>query len=124
MTRGRPVPFHPLLLAAYAVLFLYASNLTEADLGQVLPVLVVVLGIVGALLIAGSLVLRDALRAAILLSAAVGGDSSGIATSRSSRTVSRSTAGPSRSLWLAARTSGRSCWHGVAGSRFASPRGP
>ena len=71
MTRGRPVPLHPLLLAAYAVLFLYASNLTEADLGQVLPVLVIVLGIVGALLIAGSLVLRDALRAAVLLSAAV-----------------------------------------------------
>ena len=71
MTRGRPVPLHPLLLAAYAVLFLYASNLTEADVGQVLPVLVIVLGIVGGLLIAGSLVLRDALRAAILLSAAV-----------------------------------------------------
>jgi hypothetical protein len=62
---------HPLLLAAYAVLFLYASNLTEADLGQVLPVLAIVLGIVGALLIAGSLVLRDALRAGVLLTAGV-----------------------------------------------------
>ena len=71
MATSRPVPVHPLLLAAYAVLFLYASNLSEADIGQVLPVLVLVLGIVGALLIAGSLVLRDALRAAVLLSAAV-----------------------------------------------------
>ena len=62
---------HPLLLAAYAVLFLYASNLSEADFGQVLPVLILVLGIVGALLVAGSLVLRDALRAAVLLSAFV-----------------------------------------------------
>ena len=62
---------HPLLLAAYAVLFLYASNLSEADFGQVLPVLILVLGIVGAMLVAGSLVLRDAARAAILLSAFV-----------------------------------------------------
>jgi hypothetical protein len=71
VTARRPAPIHPLLLAAYAVLFLYASNLSEADLGQVLPVLVLVLVIVGALLIAGALVLRDALRAAVLLSAAV-----------------------------------------------------
>ena len=71
MARSRPVPLHPLLLAAYAVLFLYASNLSEADLGQMLPVLILVLGVVGALLLAGALVLRDALRAAVLLSAAV-----------------------------------------------------
>jgi hypothetical protein len=68
---GRPVPVHPLLLAAYAVLFLYASNLTEADFGQVFPVLLLVIGAVGVLLLAGSVVLRDALRAAVLLSAAV-----------------------------------------------------
>ena len=71
MARSRPIPVHPLLLAAYAVLFLYASNLSEADFGQVLPVLILVLVMVGALLVAGSLVLRDALRAAVLLSAAV-----------------------------------------------------
>ena len=69
--RVRPLPLHPLLLAAYAVLFLYASNLSEADIGQVLPVLVAVVGLVGILLVAGTLVLADAARAAILLSAAV-----------------------------------------------------
>jgi hypothetical protein len=68
---ARPVPVHPLLLAAYAVLFLYASNLSEADLGQVIPALLFVIIAVGVLLVAGSIVLRDALRAAVLLSAAV-----------------------------------------------------
>ena len=65
----KPLPVHPLLLAGYAVLFLYASNLSEADIGQVLPVLLVVVGIAAALLFAGALVLRDTARAAILLSA-------------------------------------------------------
>jgi hypothetical protein len=67
----RPLPLHPLLLAAYAVLFLYASNLSEADIGQVVPVLVTVVFGVGILLVAGTFVLGDAARAAILLSAAV-----------------------------------------------------
>jgi len=71
MTAGRPVPIHPLLLAAYAVLFLYASNLGEADVGQVVPVLLVVVAVVGVLLVGGGLVLRDAGRAAVLLSASV-----------------------------------------------------
>ena len=39
------------------------------DLGQVLPVLLVVVGIAAALLLVGALVLRDTARAAILLSA-------------------------------------------------------
>jgi hypothetical protein len=70
---GKPIPLHPLLFAAYAVLFLYASNLSEADLGQVLPVLFVVVAIVGTLLAIGSLLLRDVARAAVLLSVAVVG---------------------------------------------------
>lgn len=53
------------------MLFLYASNLTEADLGQVLPVLLVVVGIAAVLLVVGSLLLRDAARAAVLLSVAI-----------------------------------------------------
>ena len=65
----RPIPVHPLLLAGYAVLFLYASNLSEADFGQVAPVLLFVVGIAAALLLAGAVVLRDTARAAILLSA-------------------------------------------------------
>jgi hypothetical protein len=67
----RSLPLHPLLLAAYAVLFLYASNLDDADLGQVIPVLLVVEAVVAGILIVASLVLRDAARAAILVSAGV-----------------------------------------------------
>jgi hypothetical protein len=70
-TISRGLPLHPLLFAAYAVLFLYASNLSEADFGQVFPVLLIVVGIVAALLVAGSVVLRDSRRAAVLLSAFV-----------------------------------------------------
>jgi hypothetical protein len=52
-------------------LFLYASNLTEASPDQVLPALLVVVGITAVLFVVGTVVLRDAARAAVLLSAFV-----------------------------------------------------
>ena len=70
-TARTPLPFHPLLFGAYGVLFLFASNLSEADVDQVLPALLVVVAIVGVLLVVGAAVLRDWARAAILLSAFV-----------------------------------------------------
>ena len=69
VTRG--LPLHPLLFAGYAVLFLYASNLAEVEIGQGLLALTVVVGIVAVLLAIGTVVFRDAARAAILLSAFV-----------------------------------------------------
>jgi hypothetical protein len=63
---NRPRPIHPLLLAAYWVLALYAANLAEASLGQVIPVLVGALALTGAAWLVLSLVLRNVQRAAIL----------------------------------------------------------
>jgi hypothetical protein len=68
---ARPWPFHPVLLAAYFVLFLYSVNLEEAEFADVLPVLVPVVGVTAGVLIVGGLVLRDIRRAAIFLSAVV-----------------------------------------------------
>jgi hypothetical protein len=65
------IPFHPLLFAAYAVLFLYAANL-----GEVLPVdaiapLEVGLAITTVVLVALSLAYRDARRGGIVATALV-----------------------------------------------------
>ena len=70
-TARKPIPLHPLLFGAYAVLFLYASNLSETSADQVIPPLLAVVAVVGVLLLLGTLVLRDAARAAVLLSAFV-----------------------------------------------------
>src|SRR5688500_2902500 len=67
--RGRPFPVHPLLVAAYPVLFLYGENVGELELADlVVPLLLVVAGAL-ALLVLGALLLRDARRAAIVVSA-------------------------------------------------------
>jgi hypothetical protein len=65
------VPFHPLLLAAYAVLFVYAANI-----GEVLPrdlVRPLTLALLAALIVLGlaSLLLRDVRRGAIVATAVV-----------------------------------------------------
>jgi hypothetical protein len=69
--RDRPWPFHPLLFAAYFVLFLYSVNLDEVELGDVLPVLAVVVGGTGILLTLAGLLVGDLRRAALVLSAGV-----------------------------------------------------
>lgn len=69
--RLRPFPFHPLLLAAYPVLFLFAQNLTEVGLGETYqPILRAATVAVGITLLAG-LVLRDLRRGALIASAVV-----------------------------------------------------
>lgn len=69
--RLRPIPFHPLLLAAYPVLFLFAQNLTEVGIGETYqPILraaavaIVIMALVG-------LLLRDLRRGALVASAVV-----------------------------------------------------
>ena len=69
--RARPWPFHPVLFAAYFVLFLYSVNLDEVELGDLLPVLVVVGRRQGLLLLLAGLLVGDARRAALVLTAAV-----------------------------------------------------
>lgn len=71
MGRLRPFPFHPLLLAAYPVLFLFAQNLTEVGLGETYqPILRAAAVAIGITLLAG-LVLRDLRRGALIASAVV-----------------------------------------------------
>jgi hypothetical protein len=68
---ARPWPFHPILLAAYFVLFLYSVNLDESEFADVLPVLFpVVIGTTALLLVAG-LIVGNLQRIAIVLSAFV-----------------------------------------------------
>jgi len=67
--RGRPLPVHPLLVAAYPVLFLYGQNLGELDPSDLVgPLAAVVLAALGALII-GAYLVRDGRRAALVVSA-------------------------------------------------------
>lgn len=66
---SHPLPFHPLLLAAYPVLFLFATNLGEANIDAVVPPLGQAV-IVGAALTAfAALAFRDLRRGALMGSA-------------------------------------------------------
>src|SRR5688572_19174094 len=67
--RGRPLPVHPLLLAAYPVLFLYGQNLGElAPSDLVGPLIAIVLAALVALIV-GAYLVRDGRRAALVVSA-------------------------------------------------------
>lgn len=68
--RERPWPFHPILFAAYFVLFLYSVNLDEAEIGDVLPVLAAVVGTTVLLLVLAAVLVGDARRAGLVLTAA------------------------------------------------------
>jgi sulfatase-like protein len=67
--RARPLPFHPLLLAAYPVLFLYGQNLGELSIGDLPAPLAVILAAALVALVVGAYILRDARRAALVVSA-------------------------------------------------------
>ncbi|HET9521486.1 MAG TPA: hypothetical protein VFO73_10605 [Candidatus Limnocylindrales bacterium] len=71
LVSARPWPFHPVLFAAYFVLFLYSVNLEEAEFSDVLPVLIPVVLATAVLLVVGGFIVRDVRRAGIVLSAAV-----------------------------------------------------
>ncbi|CAN5765907.1 hypothetical protein BH24CHL8_BH24CHL8_04700 [soil metagenome] len=65
------LPFHPLLFAAYAVLFLYAENLSEVLLVDLIDPLGRALVVSGLLTLAMLVVFRDARRGAMVATAAV-----------------------------------------------------
>ena len=66
--RRRPAAVHPLLFAAYAVLFLWSQNLGEADPADAfVPLLVLVGAAIGLTLLFG-LVFRDRRRGALVAS--------------------------------------------------------
>lgn len=64
----KSIPLHPLLFAAYPVLFLYAQNVDFTPLSDALLPLMVVLAAALLLLLALYAILRDAARAALLVS--------------------------------------------------------
>jgi hypothetical protein len=67
--RGRPLPVHPLLLAAYPVLFLYGQNLGELQPSDLVgPLAAIVLAALAALII-GAYLVGDGRRAALVVSA-------------------------------------------------------
>jgi len=63
------LPLHPLLLAAYAVLFLYGQNVGETSPGDVLVPLVASVAGTSVVLAAAGILLRDGARAGTLTSA-------------------------------------------------------
>ncbi len=67
--RGRPLPVHPLLLAAYPVLFLYGQNLGELAPSDLVGPLAAIVLVALAALIVGAYVVRDGRRAALVVSA-------------------------------------------------------
>jgi hypothetical protein len=67
----RPFPFHPLLLAAYPVLFLFAQNLTEVALGETYQPILRAAAVAVAIMLVAGLLLRDLRRGALIASAVV-----------------------------------------------------
>lgn len=65
----RPWPVYPVLVGAYFVLFLYSVNLGEAELGDLLPVLVIVVLLISVALLGLGLILGNLQRAALALTA-------------------------------------------------------
>jgi sulfatase-like protein len=66
--RDRPLPLHPLLLAAWPVLFLYGQNIGELRLAELIGPLSAVVAAALVTLVAGAYVMRDARRAALVVS--------------------------------------------------------
>ena len=67
--RERPRPWHPLLLAVWPVLFLYGQNVGELRLAELVVPLVVVALTTLLFLVAGTFLVRDGRRAALIVSA-------------------------------------------------------
>ena len=70
-SRLRPFPFHPLLLAAYPVLFLFSENLSEVAFGETFQPILRAVAVAGAIAIVAGLLLRDLRRGALIASAMV-----------------------------------------------------
>ncbi len=70
-SRLRPFPFHPLLLAAYPVLFLLSENLSEVAFGETFQPILRAVAVAGAIMLVAGLLLRDLRRGALIASAMV-----------------------------------------------------
>jgi len=67
--RERPLPVHPLFVAAYPVLFLYGQNLGELTPWDLVWPLAAIVGAALVALVIGAYVMRDGRRAALVVSA-------------------------------------------------------
>jgi hypothetical protein len=67
--QGRPLPWHPLLYAAWPVLFLYGQNVGELQLPELVAPVVAMVVAALALLAVGAFVMGDSRRAALVVSA-------------------------------------------------------
>lgn len=66
---GRPLAIYPLLLTAYPVLFLFAQNLTEVSVGQVITPLARAVAAGFVVTLVAGIVLRDVRRGALIATA-------------------------------------------------------
>jgi hypothetical protein len=64
----RPLVLHPLLFAAFPVLYLLSQNLALADIGDALRPLLFLVAIVGAVFLLGSLIFRNAMKVGLAVS--------------------------------------------------------
>jgi hypothetical protein len=64
----RPLVLHPLLFAAFPVLYLFSQNLALADLSDAVRPLLFLVGIVGAIFLLGTLIFRNAMRVGLAVS--------------------------------------------------------
>lgn len=71
VARLRPFPFHPVLLAAYPVLFLFAQNLSEVNLAETYQPILRAGAVALAITLVAGLALRDLRRGALVASAGV-----------------------------------------------------
>jgi len=67
----RPFPFHPILLAAYPVLFLFAQNLSEVALGETYQPILRAAAVAIVITLVAGLLLRDLRRGALIASTCV-----------------------------------------------------
>lgn len=71
MRSNSPWPVHPIVFAIYFVLFLYAQNLGEVALAEVVPVVLVAAAAAGLALLVSALIWRDLRRGALIVSVLV-----------------------------------------------------
>lgn len=71
LNRLRPFPFHPVLVAAYPVLFLFAQNLSEVNLAETYQPILRASAVAIAITLIAGLVLRDLRRGALIASTGV-----------------------------------------------------
>jgi hypothetical protein len=69
--RERLIAWYPLLLGAYPVLFLWSQNVAETSASDVIPLLVLAVGITAIALGVLTLIFRDARRAALIVASLV-----------------------------------------------------